>query len=76
MGSLKQPLPNVQLEMLKAFSHDLNEPELVRLRKLLAEFFADIATQEADKAWDEQGWNEAKVQELLNSKLRGTKPKG
>lgn len=72
MESLKQPLTNVQLEMLKAFSHELDETDLDRLRNLLAQFFANIATAEADNVWDEQSWDEAKVQELLNTKDRKT----
>ena len=38
--SLKQPLSNVQLELLQMFASDLSEEEIIELRKLLIEFRA------------------------------------
>ncbi len=73
MSIIKQPLSNVQLELLKIFSHNLSDQDLLRLKKKLVQFFYEIATEEADKAWDNQGWDEDKVQELLNKKLRSNK---
>jgi hypothetical protein len=68
--SLKQPLTNVQLELLKAFSHDLSEQELVELKKVLAKFFAQRLIQEADKVWIEKKWTDQEVDQLLNTKQR------
>lgn len=39
MQTVKQPLTNAQLEILKAFSHNLDEKDLKDLRKALADFF-------------------------------------
>ncbi len=33
-------------------------------------FFAKKSLQEAEKAWDEKGWNEEKVEQLLKKHLR------
>jgi hypothetical protein len=66
----QQPLSNTQLEILKVFSHELNEEDLQELKKLLADFFAQKAIQEANRVWDEEQWNESKVEELLSTKLR------
>lgn len=70
MQTIKQPLTNAQLEILKAFSHNLSEQDLVDLRKMLADFFAEKAISEANKAWDEKGWTNDDVDRLLNTKLR------
>lgn len=70
MPEIQQPLTNVQLELLKTFAHNLNEEELLQLRKLLAEFFAQRAIDVANRAWDEKGWTGADVDRLLNIKLR------
>lgn len=70
MQTIKQPLTNAQLEILKAFSHNLNEKDLMDLRKMLADFFAEKAIAEANKAWDEKGWTNKDVDRLLNTKLR------
>ena len=70
MSSIQQPLTNVQLELLKAFSHQLKEEDLFELRKLLVQFFAQKAIAAANKAWDEKGWTDEDVDRLLNTKLR------
>ncbi|MCO6490061.1 MAG: hypothetical protein J5I98_16740 [Phaeodactylibacter sp.] len=70
MPEIQQPLTNVQLELLKTFAHNLNEEELLQLRKLLANFFAQRAIDAANRAWDEKGWTDEDVDRLLNTKLR------
>jgi hypothetical protein len=70
MQTINQPLTNAQLEILKVFSHNLSEKDLVDLRKTLADFFAEKAIAEANKAWDEKGWTNDDVDRLLNTKLR------
>jgi hypothetical protein len=70
MQKIQQPFTNVQLELLKAFAHDLSEKELLKLRELLAAFFAQKAVDAANRAWDEKGWDNKKVHQLLNTKFR------
>ena len=70
MVQLSQPLTNVQLEILKAFSYDLNAEELLDFRRTFARYFAERTIQAANQTWDNQGWNDQKVDELLNTKLR------
>jgi hypothetical protein len=67
---ISQPLTNAQLELLKTFSHNLSENDLLELRKLLANFFAQKLTQQADKTWDEENWSDEEIDTLLNAKLR------
>ena len=70
MGSIKQPLSNVQLEILKAFSYNLKEEDLVEFRKVIALFFAKRSSDLADKIWDEKGWTDDDVDRLLKTKMR------
>jgi hypothetical protein len=70
METLRQPLSNVQLELLKTFSLNVNEQELLELKKILVNFFAERAIQLANNAWDTQGWTDEDVDRLLNTKLR------
>ena len=67
---LKQPFTNVQLELLKTFSHNLPESDLLDLKKTLASFFADKLINQANKVWNEQKWNGEKVDLLLQTKMR------
>ncbi|MBN8685251.1 MAG: hypothetical protein J0L99_21585 [Chitinophagales bacterium] len=69
----QQPLSNVQLELLKTFSHNLNEQDLLALRKVLANFFAERLIAQADQAWEQNNWTDATVEELLHTKLRKRK---
>ncbi len=70
MDTVKQPFSNTQLELLKAFSHNLSESELSELRKVLTQFFAQRAIKEANRIWDEKGWTEADVECILQTKMR------
>ncbi len=58
---IKQPFTNLQLELLKLYSLNLSEEELILVRDMLAIFFADRATAHADRAWDEKGLNANKL---------------
>lgn len=70
MSTVKQPLSNTQLEILKAFSHNLNEEELKDFRNTIAHFFAERAIQTADQVWDEKGWTDKDVDRMLTTKMR------
>ncbi len=73
MSTIKQPLSNVQLEILKAFSYNLSEEELLDFRDTIARYFADRAIQSADKVWDEKGWTDEDVDKMLHTKMRKSK---
>jgi len=73
MKELSQPLTNAQLEILKAFSFNLDNKELSEFKNFIAQFFADRAINEADKVWDEKKWNDNAVSEMLNTKMRKSK---
>ncbi len=64
------PLTNVQLEILKSFSHELSTEDLKEFKRILANFFAKRLIHQADKIYDENNWSDEKMDELLNTKLR------
>ena len=70
MEVLKQPLSNVQLELLKTFSHQLSESEILELRKILAHFFAQRAILLANEVWDKNEWTDEDVDRMLETKMR------
>ncbi|MEX0810608.1 MAG: hypothetical protein WD048_00240 [Chitinophagales bacterium] len=57
---------NVQLEILKAFSFDLDEEELKNFKDVIARYFAN-------KAWDKKGFTDKYVDKILNTKMRKSK---
>ena len=56
MKTATEKLTNLQLELVKLFRYDLKEKQLSEIRYLLANYFAEKATGEADKLWKEMGW--------------------
>ncbi len=66
-----QPLTHAQLEILRAFSHELSGTELEEFRDVIAQFFGKRAIELANKAWDENGWSEEDMEKLLNTKMSG-----
>ena len=73
MAVIKQPLTNVQLELLKVFTHNLTEEDLKELKNVLGQFFANRLVEKANKVWDEKGWTEEDVQRMLHTKMRKSK---
>ena len=62
---MNKPLTNAQLELMKLFSHDLSEEDLLALKRTMANFFADRASDAMDKVWEEKGWSVATMEEWL-----------
>ncbi len=60
------PLSNVQIELLKIFSTDLSEKDLVELKSLLAKFYAEKSIELANQVWDEKGLTDADMDKWLN----------
>ncbi len=70
METLKMPLSNVQLELLKAFSRNVSDEDVLEIRRLLTRYFAEKATQEANRVWDEKGWTDEDAERMLHTHMR------
>ena len=66
--SIHPPLSNVQAELLKLFSAEIPENHLVELKKVMAKFLLDKARDKADAVWDEKGYTDEKLQQILGNK--------
>jgi hypothetical protein len=73
MKKENQPLTNVQLEVLKAFSYNLNDSDLSEFKDTVAEYFAKKAISSADKVWEDKEWSSEDVDEMLETKMRKNK---
>lgn len=65
---LQVPLSNLQQEILKIYSHNLPDEQLLDVKRILAKYFLDKALDEADKIWDERGYTNELMDEWLNEK--------
>jgi hypothetical protein len=61
-----QAMSNLQLELLKLYSTNLNQKELEELKRILANYFAQKAIKEADKIWEEKGFTNEDMDKWLN----------
>lgn len=59
-----------QLEILKLFSSNLDDNDLVEIKQLIVQYLADKLTKEADRVWDEKGWTNEDMERLLNTHQR------
>jgi len=66
--SVQPPLSNIQAELLKLFSAEIPESHLLELRKVMAKFLLDKARDKADLIWDEKGYSDEKLQQILDKK--------
>jgi hypothetical protein len=68
ISSVHPPLSNVQAELLKVFSADIPDEHLAELKTIIARFLLDTARDKADAVWNEKGYTDEKLQEILNKK--------
>lgn len=59
-------LSNVQLELIKLYSTNLNEHELLELKNILVHHFSQKAINEADNVWKEKGMSAQTMDNWLN----------
>lgn len=64
---LRQPLSNVQEEILKLYSLNLTQEELAELKTLLGKYYAMKATKEADRIWDKEQFSDDTMDQWLNA---------
>jgi hypothetical protein len=65
-----QKLTNLQLELIKLFSYKIAESQVLEIKQLLSNYFADKATEEMDRLWEENNWTEETMKEWSNEHLR------
>jgi hypothetical protein len=70
MSQSANRLTNLQLELIKLFRYNLNERQLKEVKDILAKYFADKATHEADRIWKEKGLTNDTMDTWLNEHLR------
>lgn len=68
--SAAHKLTNLQLELLKLFKYELPDNQLQEIKSILAKYFADKATNEMDRLWNENNWNNETMDEWKSEHLR------
>lgn len=63
-------LSNLQKELLKLYSAGVSDEQLHEIKLLLGNYFAEKATQEMDRLWDENNWSEETMTKWANDHKR------
>ena len=61
-----QSLSNLQQELLKLYSSNIEDADLLHIKRYLARYFADKAINEADNIWDEEKYTNETMNQWLN----------
>ncbi len=67
---LKTPFSNIQLELLKLYSKNTSEEDLIALKSFLARYFAEKATRLIDELWEKKGISSEEISNLSSGHLR------
>ncbi len=59
-------LTNIQLELLKLYSTDLDENDLTELKEQLAQFYSKKSIEQANKVWKEKNLTNDDMVNRLN----------
>ena len=59
-----------QLEILKLFSRELEEKDLIEIKRLIVKYLADKVTKMADEIWEEKNWTNQDMERLLKTHER------
>lgn len=65
-----QGLSNLQLELLKIYSFNISNEQLLEVKNLLSNYFAEKVTSGIDDFFEEKGWDETKIEEWSNEHMR------
>jgi hypothetical protein len=63
---LPQPLSNVQVELLKLYSTGIGDKQLLEIKELIANYLFEKSVTQADKLWEEKGYNQETIAHWLN----------
>ena len=68
---LKSPLSPLQVELLKAFAMpSVDEADLLEIRKMLSQYFARKASQQAQQILTERGLNATEIDAIAHQHNR------
>ena len=63
-------MSNLQIELLRLYGNGVSDESLREIKTILAEYFADKATDAMDQVWDEKGLTEQTMIDWTNEHNR------
>ena len=62
----KTPFTNIQQELLRLYSHQVADSDLIEIKDLIGKYFAKRLSQMADAAWEKNNWTDEDMEAILN----------
>ncbi|MDX2133715.1 MAG: hypothetical protein SFV52_02980 [Saprospiraceae bacterium] len=59
-----------QLEILKLFTRELDDNDLIEIKRLIVKYLAGKVTKMADDIWDKNNWTDEDMERLLKTHKR------
>lgn len=66
MITAKTSFTNLQIELLRLYSHQIDEHDLLQIKNLIGHYFAKRLTNLADQAWERNAWTDQDIEDMLN----------
>ena len=66
MQAVKQPMTNLQLELLKLYTRKVSEQDLQSIKQMLAQYFSNKTMDLADKVWEKNNWKDDDAERFSN----------
>ncbi len=63
-------LSNMQKELLKLYEKNIPNEQLLEIKQLLSQYFANKASSEMDKLWNDQNWSNDTMNQWANEHNR------
>lgn len=70
MKSINYPLSNMQLELLKLFSRDIEDKDVQEIKKLIVKYLSQKLGSAANEIWEEKNWTDEAMDKLLHTHRR------
>jgi hypothetical protein len=66
-SAIQPPLTNLQMELLKLFSRQLSESDLLAIRDLISAYLLEKTFQQADADWAEKSYTAESFQTAIEN---------
>lgn len=70
-----QSMSNIQLELLKLYATDIPDEDLINIKRLMVQYFAEKITRQMDTLWEENNWNAETMHEWAAGHIRSSSEK-
>lgn len=67
---MTKPLTNLQIELLRSFNYEVDDSQLLEIKKMLKDYFSKKVTDGMDKLFEEKGWDDSKLDEWSGEHMR------